>query len=92
MITPYHYLFSSMLLFVLGVMIVAVRKHPLIILMGVELILHAANLALASLASWFQNWEGQVITLVILTIAVIELAVGVALALTYPVSRPGENS
>ena len=81
MITPSHYLLLSVFLFAMGAATVLARRHPLIVLMGIELMLNAVNLALVALTSWFQDWNGQVAVLVVMTIAAVELAIGLGAAL-----------
>jgi NADH-quinone oxidoreductase subunit K len=83
MITPTHYLLLSTLLFSIGITIVVARRDPLVVLVGIELMLQAVNLALAALTSWFQDWGGQVAFLVVMTIAAVELAVGLGAVLAY---------
>jgi NADH-quinone oxidoreductase subunit K len=93
MITPAHYLFLSVLLFTLGSAIVIARRYPLIVLIGIELMLQAVNLALVALASWFQDWGGQVTVFIVMTIAAVELTVGLGVLLAYgrhPL-RPGRS-
>ena len=85
MIAPTHYLLLSALLFAIGAGVVVMRRHPLVVLMGVELMLHAVNLALVALTSWFQDWAGQVAVLAIMAIAAVELAVGLGVVLAYQV-------
>jgi NADH-quinone oxidoreductase subunit K len=77
--TPQPYLILSALLFSLGMVVVLVRKDPLIVLLGVELILQAVNLALGALAIHFQDWDGQITTAVTITIASAELLIGLGI-------------
>jgi NADH-quinone oxidoreductase subunit K len=83
MITPMHLLFLSGALFAIGLLALIARKHPIIVLLGIEIVLQAVNLALAALASWFQEWGGEVALLVIAILAAVELAVGMGAALAY---------
>jgi len=82
-IRPSHLLLVSGVLFMAGMMAVASRRCPLITLLGVELMLHAATLALAALTAWFQDWGGQVAVIAIATIASVELAVGLGYACAH---------
>ena len=81
MIAPTHYLLLAVLLFVIGAVTAATRRHPLVVLIGIELMLQAANLALVALTSWFQDWTGQVAVLTVTAIAAVELAVGLGVVL-----------
>ena len=80
MSTPQNYLLLSATLFTIGIAVMAMRKHRLVKLLGFELMLHAVNLALSALTSRFQDWEGQVTTLAIITIAASELIIGLGVA------------
>ena len=69
----------SMVLFVLGAMGVLLRKNAIILFMSVELMLNAANLALAAFAKQWNNLDGQVFIFFVMTVAAAEVAVGLAL-------------
>jgi len=79
-----HYLVVSALLFAVGVYGVLTRRNAIAVLMGVELMLNAANLNF--LAFWRflhpQSMEPQVFALVGLTVAAADAAVGLAVVLT----------
>lgn len=83
MISPIHYLGLCIVLFGVGVMIVIVRRHPLIVLLGVELALQAVSLSMVALTSWFQEWSGEIAVLVIMAISVVQFTAGLAGVLTY---------
>ena len=83
MIQPVTILTVSILMFAIGAAILTLRKHPLIILLGLELLLQAVNLAIAALSTWFGDWSGQIALIVIVAIAASELAVGIGAALAY---------
>ncbi len=74
-----HYLVVSALLFSLGLLGVIVRRNLLVIYMGLELMLNAANLALVAFSSFNRNLDGQVFVFFIITVAAAEVAVGLAL-------------
>ena len=74
-----HYLVVSVLLFCLGLLGVMVRRNLLVIYMSLELMLNAANLALAAFSRFNNNLDGQVIVFFIITVAASEVAVGLAL-------------
>src|SRR5262252_3000647 len=78
-VTIQHYLVVSALLFALGLLGVIVRRNLLIIYMGLELMLNAANLALVAFSSFNHNLDGQVFVFFIITVAAAEVAVGLAL-------------
>src|ERR1700756_2877657 len=74
-----HYLTVGVLLFCLGLLGVIVRRNLLIIYMGLELMLNAANLALVAFSRFNNNLDGQVFVFFIITVAAAEVAVGLAL-------------
>ena len=74
-----HYLVVSMLLFALGLMGVIVRRNLLVMYMGLELMLNAANLALVAFSRFNNNLDGQVFVFFIITVAAAEVSVGLAL-------------
>ena len=74
-----QYLLVSVLLFCLGLLGVIVRRNLLVIYMSLELMLNAANLALAAFSRFNNNLDGQVVVFFIITVAASEVAVGLAL-------------
>ncbi|PYM15681.1 MAG: NADH-quinone oxidoreductase subunit NuoK [Verrucomicrobia bacterium] len=74
-----HYLVVSALLFCLGLLGVIVRRNLLVIYMSLELMLNAANLALAAFSRFNGHLDGQVMVFFITTVAAAEVAVGLAL-------------
>ncbi|HZR16922.1 MAG TPA: NADH-quinone oxidoreductase subunit NuoK [Verrucomicrobiae bacterium] len=74
-----HYLTVSVILFCLGLLGVIVRRNLLVIYMGLELMLNAANLALVAFSRFNNNLDGQVFVFFIITVAAAEVAVGLAL-------------
>ncbi len=80
-LTPglHHFLVVSALLFSLGLLGVLARRNLLVIYMGLELMLNAANLALVAFSRFNANLNGQVMVFFIITVAAAEVAVGLAL-------------
>ena len=74
-----HYLIVSAVLFSLGVLGVILRRNLLVMYMGLELMLNAANLALVAFSRFNNNLNGQVMVFFIITVAAAEVAVGLAL-------------
>ncbi len=69
------------LLFVMGLIGLLVRRNALFMLISVEVMLNAAGLAFVAAGSRWQQADGQVMFLFILTVAAAEVAVGLALVL-----------
>ena len=74
-----HYLVVSGILFCLGLAGVIVRRNLLVIYMGLELMLNAANLTLVAFSRFTNNLDGQVFVFFVITVAAAEVAVGLAL-------------
>ena len=73
------FLLLSAVLFVLGAVGVLVRRNPLVILISIELMLNAANLALIAFSRQLVNIEGQLFALMSMTVAAAEAVVGLAI-------------
>ena len=73
------FLLLSAVLFSLGAVGVLVRRNPLVILISIELMLNAANLALVTFSRQLQNIEGQLFALMSMTVAAAEAVVGLAI-------------
>lgn len=74
-----HYLVVSAILFCLGLFGVIIRRNVLVIYMGLELMLNAANLSLVAFSSYTNRLDGQVFVFFVITVAAAEVAVGLAL-------------
>ncbi|MGB8646245.1 MAG: NADH-quinone oxidoreductase subunit NuoK [Anaerolineae bacterium] len=79
MLTVNHFTILAAILFALGTIGVLVRRNPLVMFMGVELMLNAVNLTFVAFSRYLQNMDGQVIVFIVLTVAAAEVAVGLAL-------------
>jgi NADH-quinone oxidoreductase subunit K len=66
-------------LFALGAIGVLIRRNILIILMCLEMMLNAVNLAFIGFADHFKAVDGQMFVFFVLTVAAAEVAVGLAL-------------
>jgi NADH-quinone oxidoreductase subunit K len=73
------YLVLSALLFAIGATGVLLRRSPLVILLCLELMLNAGNLALLSFSRALGNEDGQVFALIVMVIAACEVVVGLGL-------------
>lgn len=80
-ITLNHYLALSGMLFMIGMVGVMMRRNILVIYMGLELMLNAANLALVAFSRFgtVPNLDGHIMVFLIITVAAAEVAVGLAL-------------
>ena len=78
---PVHFLLVSAFMFTLGVVGVLLRRSAITILMCVELMLNAANLAFITFAKQQGTPEAQVFVFFIMTLAAAEAAVGLAIVI-----------
>src|ERR1700741_5321745 len=70
------YLAVSALIFCIGAGGVLVRRNPIEILLCLELMLNAANLALIGFSRMWGNGDGQVFALIVVVVAACEVTVG----------------
>jgi NADH:ubiquinone oxidoreductase subunit K len=70
------YLTVSVLVFCTGAAGVLVRRNPLVILLCLELMLNAANLALIGFSRMWGNGDGQVFAIVVIVVAACEVCIG----------------
>ena len=79
-----HYLTVAAILFTLGVFGIFInRKNVIVILMSVELILLAVNINFVAFSTHLGDIVGQVFTLIVLTVAAAEAAIGLAILVTF---------
>ena len=78
-----NYLFIAAILFSLGVFGVMTRRNGIAVLMGVELILNAANLNFIAFSRFGgMNLDGHIFGLIVIVLAAAEAAVGLAILLS----------
>lgn len=100
-LTLNHYLFVSGLLFAIGLGGVIVRRNLIIIFLGLELMLNAANLSLVAFSRFnvvtdaagvvTPNYDGHVLVFFIITVAAAEVAVGLAIIVALFRARQTTN-
>jgi NADH-quinone oxidoreductase subunit K len=73
------YLVLSALLFATGATGVLLRRSPLVILLCLELMLNASNLALVAFSRMNGNEDGQVFAIVVMVVAACEVVVGLGI-------------
>jgi NADH:ubiquinone oxidoreductase subunit K len=73
------YLVVSAMIFCIGAVGVLTRPNPLVILLCLELMLNAANLALVAFSRMWGHEDGQVFALIVLVVAACEVTVGLGL-------------
>ncbi len=77
------FLLVSVCLFSIGMLGVLTRRHAIAVLLGIELMLNAANINFVAFWRYggAQRMEGQVFALIVITIAVAEAAIALAVIL-----------
>lgn len=73
------YLVLSALLFATGATGVLLRRSPLVILLCLELMLNASNLALLAFSRMHGNEDGQVFAVIVMVVAACEVVVGLGI-------------
>ena len=77
-----HFLTVGLLVFALGLFTVLTRKNAIGILMGVELILNAANINYVAFARYGgASVDGQIFAIFVIMLAAAEAAIGLAIVL-----------
>jgi len=92
-----HVIALSTILFTIGVLGVATRRNLIVMLMSIELMLNAANLALVGFNRIWSQVEGapavdgQIFVLTVIAVAAAEVAVGLGILLSMFRNRDSVN-
>lgn len=79
-----HYLTVAAILFVIGIFgLFLNRKNIIILLMSIELMLLSVNINMVAFSSYLSDLTGQVFTMLILTVAAAEAAIGLAILVSF---------
>jgi len=70
------YLAVSALIFSVGAGGVLTRRNPLVVLLCLELMLNAANLALIAFSRMWGNGDGQIFAIIVMVVAACEVCIG----------------
>jgi NADH-quinone oxidoreductase subunit K len=73
------YLVLSALLFAVGAAGVLIRRSPMVILLCLEIMLNAGNLALLAFSRSLGDQDGQILALIVMVVAACEVVVGLGL-------------
>lgn len=74
-----NYLVLATILFSIGALTVLVRRNAIVVFMGIELMLNAANLAFVTFARMHGDLTGQVVAFFVMVVAAAEVVVGLAI-------------
>jgi NAD(P)H-quinone oxidoreductase subunit 4L len=86
-----HYLILSIVLFSIGLYGALAKRNAVIILMSIELMLNAVNIAMVAFSRYIVPLmlTGQVFAIFIMVVAAAEVAVGLAIIMAVYRSREG---
>ncbi len=77
-----HFLIISALLFSMGIFAILTRRNAVMVLMGIELVLNAANINFIAFSRFTTGtFDGQVISIFVIILAAAEAAIALAIVL-----------
>ncbi|GAA0771350.1 NADH-quinone oxidoreductase subunit NuoK [Roseibium denhamense] len=83
-----HYLSVAAILFTIGIFgIFLNRKNVIVILMSVELLLLSVNINFVAFSHFLGDMMGQIFTMLVLTVAAAEAAIGLAILVVFHRNR-----
>lgn len=74
-----NWVYLSVVLFTIGAATVLIRRNAIVVFMGVELMLNAANLAFVAFAQMNGDLTGQTVALFVMLVAAAEVVIGLAI-------------
>ncbi len=77
-----HVLALSGILFVVGLVGAVTRRNLIVILMSIELMLNAVNVALVGFSRMWGQVDGQIFVLMVIVVAAAEVAVGLGIVIS----------
>jgi NADH-quinone oxidoreductase subunit K len=80
-LTMTHYLVLASLLFSVGVLTVTLRRNAIGVLIGIELMLNAANINLVAFSRYTDRIDGAVYGVFVIMLAAAEAAIALAIVL-----------
>ena len=92
-----HVIGLSSVLFVIGVIGAATRRNLIVVLMSIELMLNAVNLAFVGFNRMWPgtaeapSLDGQIFVLMVITVAAAEVAVGLGIVISMVRNRDSVN-
>ena len=81
----------SAILFVLGTLGALTRRNLIVILMSIELMLNAGNLALVAFSRQWADHTGHIFALMVIVVAAAEVAVGLGIVIALFRNRESVN-
>ena len=77
-----HVLALSGILFTIGLVGAVTRRNLIVILMSIELMLNAVNVALVGFSRMWGQVDGQIFVLMVVVVAAAEVAVGLGIVIS----------
>ena len=90
-IDPTYVQLLATMLFSIGLAVVLTRRNIFLVLMGIELMLNAVNLAFIAFARALGQLQGQVFVFFVIVVAAAEAAVGLAIVIVIARNRQSLN-
>ncbi len=79
-----HYLTVAAILFTIGIFgIFLNRKNLIVIMMSIALMLLAVNINMVAFSAFLNDLVGQIFTMLVLTVAAAEAAIGLAIVVVF---------
>jgi NADH-quinone oxidoreductase subunit K len=91
MVPLHYYLFVSAVLFILGTLGVLTRRNALVVLMSIELMMNGVNLSFIAYSRYVGNMTGHIYTLLSISVAAAEVAIGLAILIALYRNKPTIN-
>ncbi len=80
-ITLTYYLVLAVFLFCAGLLIILIKRNVIFVLIGIEMILNAANLNLAAFSRYDKSMDGQIMVVFSIVLAAAEVIIALAILL-----------
>ena len=90
-ISGYHFQIVAALIFSIGALGVLLRRNMIVMFMSIELMLNAANLSLVAFSREIGNDQGQILAFMVMVVAAVEVAVGLAIIISLVRNRDTVN-
>lgn len=86
-----HALALSGILFAIGTVGAITRRNLIVVLMSIELMLNAVNVALVAFSRLWGSLDGQIFVLMVIVVAAAEVAVGLGIVISLFRNRESVN-
>jgi len=90
-VSPFHFQIVAALIFAIGALGVLMRRNMIVMFMSIELMLNAANLSLVAFSREIGNDQGQILAFLVMVVAAVEVAVGLAIIISLVRNRDTVN-